>query len=114
MTPSDEEEDPDIARRANLLAARLTGTAQSFADASGEFETEYHALLQAISRLGPRYAFDRDGRPSAIDAVREALPLMERDLFDAIVDDHACEVAAVEEALYRVALAYGRRRPDHA
>ena len=114
MTPSDEEEDPDIAHRVDLLAARLAGRDGSFAEASGEFKTEYRDLLHAISRLGPQYAFDREGRPAAIDAVRQALPLMERDLFDAILEDHACEVAAVEEALYRVALTYGRGRPDTA
>jgi hypothetical protein len=41
--------------------------------------------------------------------VREALPLMQRELFDAVLEDHACEVAAVEEALFQVLRAYGRR-----
>ena len=36
--------------------------------------------------------------------------MMERDLFDAVLEDHACEVAAVEEALYQLALALGRGR----
>jgi hypothetical protein len=108
----DEDDDTDASRRADLIAARLTGADRSFAEASRGFEAEYQELLGAISRLGARYAFDRDGRPAAIAAVREALPVMERDLFDAIVDDHACEVAAVEEALYRLTLAYGRRRKD--
>jgi hypothetical protein len=107
---TDEHQQSEIARRADLAAARLTATDQSFGEASREFVSEYRELLRAVSSLGPRYAFDRDGRPAAIDAVRDALPVMERDLFDAILDDHACELAAVEEALYRVALAYGRRR----
>jgi hypothetical protein len=107
-----EEDEADVRRRVDLLAARLIGNDRSFADVSREFETEYKELLRAISRLDPRYAFDRDGRPPAIAAVREALPVMERDLFDAIVDDHACELAAIEEALFRLLLAYGRRRPD--
>jgi hypothetical protein len=33
---------------------------------------------------------------------------MERDLFEAVLDDHACEIAAVEEALYQLALALSR------
>jgi hypothetical protein len=33
---------------------------------------------------------------------------MERDLFDAVLDDHACELAAVEEALYQLARALAR------
>ena len=111
---TDEHHDSEIARRADLVAARLPGTDQPFAEASREFASEYRELARAISSLGSRYAFDREGRPAAIAAVRDALPLMERDLFDAIVDDHACELAAVEEALYRVALAYGRRRKDGA
>jgi hypothetical protein len=94
---------------AERLAAQLGAEEATFADASTEFKTAYLDLLSQVRRLGERYAFDRDGRPAAIAAVREALPIMERDLFDAIVDDHACEVAAIEEALYRMALAYGRR-----
>jgi hypothetical protein len=34
---------------------------------------------------------------------------MERELFDAVLDDHACEVAAIEEALYQLLRAYSRR-----
>jgi hypothetical protein len=108
--PHDEDE-AGVRRHVDLLATRI-GTDQPFAEASRGFEPEYQHLLRAISRLDPRYAFDRAGRPAAIAAVREALPIMERDLFDAIVDDHACEVAAVEEALFRLMLAYGRRCRD--
>ena len=107
--PHDEDK-AGFLRQVDRLAERIAGTDQPFAEASRAFATDYQHLLRAISRLGPRYAFDRDGRPAAIAAVREALPVMERDLFEAIVDDHACEVAAVEEALYRLMLAYGRRR----
>ena len=69
----------------------------------------YDQLLGAVAQLGPTYAFDRGGRPAAVDAVRQALPVMERDLFDAVLEDYACELAATQEALLRVALAYGRR-----
>jgi outer membrane protein assembly factor BamA len=57
---------------------------------------------QNLARLGMR--------PDAVNAVREALPMMERDLFDAVLEDHACEVAAIEEALYQLALALSRAR----
>jgi hypothetical protein len=50
-----------------------------------------------------------DGRARS-GAVREALPMMERDLFDAVLEDQACELAAVEEALYQFALALSRAR----
>lgn len=100
----------DVAHCAERLATRLEDTERPFADAVPEVEADYRQLLRAIARLDARFAFDRDGRPAAVAAVRDALPPMERDLFDAIVEDHACELAAVEEALYRVALAYGRRR----
>jgi hypothetical protein len=35
---------------------------------------------------------------------------MERDLFEAVLEDHVCEVAAIEEALYQLALALSRVR----
>lgn len=66
------------------------------------------ALLTALRDADPRFAFDREGRPNAIAAVREALPLMERDLFDAVIEDHACEVAALTEALLLIAQALSR------
>ena len=31
-----------------------------------------------------------------------ALPLMERELFDAVIEDCECEVAAMREALFRM------------
>ena len=58
---------------------------------------EYRDLLNRVRDLDPRFAFDRDGRPAAINAVREALPAMERDLFDAVIEDFTCELAAAEE-----------------
>jgi hypothetical protein len=35
---------------------------------------------------------------------------MERELFDAVIDDHACEVAALAEALWQFAAAMARGR----
>ena len=99
--------DPEVTRCAGRLAARL-GAATSFDEARRAAEREYVELLHAVRRTHERFGFDRDGRPGAVGAVREALPLMERDLFDAVLEDHACELAAVEEALYQFALALAR------
>ena len=90
------------------LAARLPDASSSFDEARPEVEGEYLALLHAVRRTHERFAFDRDGRPGAINAVREALPAMERDVFDAVLEDHACELAAVEEALFQMARALAR------
>ncbi len=101
-------EDTEVTRRADELAARLAGE-QSFDAVRQGAEPEYLALLNAIRKTHERFAFDRDGRPGAIGAVREALPVMERDLFEAVLEDHACELAAVEEALFQFARALARK-----
>jgi hypothetical protein len=98
----------EVDRCAEQLAARLRAGAHSFDEARQDAEREYLDLLHAVRATDQRFAFDRDGRPGAVGAVREALPLMERDLFDAVLDDHACELAAVEEALYQLARALAR------
>ena len=102
-------EETEITRRADELVARLADE-QSFDAVRQGAEHEYVALLHAVRRTHERFAFDRDGRPHAVNAVREALPMMERELFDAVLEDHACEVAAIEEALYQLALALSRSR----
>lgn len=94
---------------ADGIAARLDNEAPSFRQAIGPVAAEYEALLRRIALTAPEYAFDRAGRPFAAEAVREALPAVERELFDAILEDFACERAAIEEGLYRVALAVARR-----
>lgn len=94
---------------AEAMAARLAASA-SFDDARKACEAEYRALLEAVKKADARFAFDPDGRPGAVEAVRRALPVMEAELFDAVLEDHACEVAAIEEALYQLALACSRRR----
>lgn len=106
MGPTDEG---NIGGAADALAGRI-GDAESFSQARRGLESEYEALLLAVRALDARFAFDREGRPGAVTAVREALPLMERELFDAVMDDHACEVAAIEEAMYQVVRAC--RRPS--
>jgi len=65
-------------------------------------EQEFRRRLEAVKTSGPKYAFDRDGRPGAVAAVRSALPLIERDLFDAVMEDCECELAAVREALFQM------------
>lgn len=89
---------PDIAVLATACAARLPEAADPVA-----FDREFQALLDAVRQSSPRFAFDREGRPAAVAAVREALPGAEQELFDAIVEDHACELAAVHEAMLAVA-----------
>jgi hypothetical protein len=104
-TESADQLDEDVSASAGRVAFHLTGSDPSFEDVKSRCDAAYRSLLRSVARLGPRFAFDTDGRPGAIEAVRAALPPVERELFEAIVTDHACEIAAVEEALYRVALA---------
>jgi hypothetical protein len=89
-------------------ARRLPATPSSFAQDSADsvdFSADLHALLAAVRDSDPRFAFDREGRPGALAAIRQALPVIEAELFDAVMEDVACELAAAQEALYRVALA---------
>jgi hypothetical protein len=67
-----------------------------------EIEQEFHRTLTAVRNSHPRFAFDRDGRPGAIAAVRGALPAIERELFDAVMEDCECELAATREALFQL------------
>jgi hypothetical protein len=97
-----ENDEPEVARRAALLAELISGTFDSFENARSMAGREYQQLLDAVKATHPRFAFDRDGRPAAIAAVREALPQMERELLEAILEDQACELAATEEALFQL------------
>ena len=65
-------------------------------------EHEFQRTLDALKSSDPKFAFDRDGRPAAIAAVRAALPTMERELFDAVIEDCECELAATREALFQM------------
>ena len=65
-------------------------------------ESEFRSILEAVKESDPRFAFDREGRPAAIEAVRNALPMMERDLFDAVMEDCECELAAMREAMFQM------------
>ena len=93
----------EVQQRADALARRLAESDRPIA--------ELDALLDAVRGLEARFNFDLQGRPGAIEAVRHALPTMERDLFDAVIDDHACEVAALAEAMWQLAAAMIRARP---
>ena len=65
-------------------------------------EQEFQRTLTAVKTSQPKFAFDRDGRPAAIAAVRGALPTIERELFDAVMEDCECELAATREALFQM------------
>jgi hypothetical protein len=93
---------PEVKTLAAACAARLQDVVA--ADAAA-LEPDFRALLEAVRQLDAAFNFDRDGRPAAIAAVRAALPLAERELLDAVIEDHACEVAAVHEAMFQVARA---------
>jgi len=59
-------------------------------------------MLEAVKTSNPKFVFDREGRPGAIAAIRGALPMMERDLFDAVIEDCECELAATREAMFQM------------
>jgi hypothetical protein len=65
-------------------------------------EQEFQRTLTAVKNSHPKFAFDRDGRPGAIAAVRGALATIERELFDAVIEDCECELAATREALLQM------------
>lgn len=108
--PQDSDPALDVTRRAEAFAARLPPTGTSFAGDLQRFDAEFHELLDAVRQLDAQFAFDRAGRPAAVETIRAALPGIERELLDAVLDDHACEIRAVQEALYQVLLVH-RRRP---
>jgi hypothetical protein len=72
---------------------------------SAAFDRGLTALVAAIRASHERFAFDAEGRPGAIAAIRQALPVIEAELLDAVLEDVACELAARQEAIYQVALA---------
>ena len=95
----------ELLRLADACAARLP---VPFNAETLEKEPAFQQLLSAIRQSHARFAFEREGRPDAIAAVRAALPAVERDLFDVIVEDHACEVAALGETTVLLAQAMMR------
>ena len=105
--PSDAA--PSIAALASVCAGQIKPGSSQF-DTDSSFQSAFERLLTAVAGLDQRYAFDREGRPAALQAVRNALPAVETELFDVILEDVACELAATREALYQVLLA--ALRPD--
>ena len=103
----------DVQRLAEACAKQLPSPGGSFEQDAPRFASSLHALVDAVQQLDARLVFDRAGRPGAIAAIRTALPEVERELLCAVVEDHACEMAATREALYQLVLAV-RRRPDHS
>jgi len=91
-----------VTRHAEALAARLPETGTSFADDLQRFDAEFRDLVDAVRRVDEQFAFDRNGRPAAVEAIRAALPGIERELLDAVLDDHLCEIRAIQEAFYQV------------
>jgi hypothetical protein len=95
-------ESTHVARLAEMCAARIDPASRSFDDAFPRFKSEMNQLLEALKALDPRYLFDRRGRPDAIAAIRGALPGIECELFDAVMEDCECELTATREALFQV------------
>ena len=67
-----------------------------------DVEREFTRTLDAVKGSHTQFMFDREGRPGAIAAIRGALPTIERDLFDAVIEDCECELAATREAMFRL------------
>ena len=65
-------------------------------------EQEFHRTLKSVRNSHPKFEFDREGRPGAIAAIRGALPTIERELFDAVLEDCECELAATREAMFQM------------
>ena len=99
MTPEDLARD---------CAERIPASPHPLHDDLPAFERELTALIAAVAATHPRYTFDLDGRPGAIAAIRRALPVMEAELLDAVLEDVACQLAANREAFYRVVQAVRR------
>lgn len=95
---------PPIAALASACRQQIPVTPSTFAADRASFGQAFDTLLAAVAASDGRYVFDRDGRPQALQAVRAALPALEAELLDAILDDVACELAATQEALYQLAL----------
>jgi len=69
-----------------------------------EIEREFTRTLAAVKGTDARFAYDREGRPGAIAAIRGALPAIERELFDAVMEDCECELAATREAMFQIVM----------
>jgi hypothetical protein len=95
-------ESTHIARLAQMCASRIDPASGSFDKSFPLFKNEMYQLLEALKALDPRFLFDRGGRPGAVAAIRDALPGVERELFDAVMEDCECELAATREAFFQL------------
>lgn len=68
-------------------------------------EEEFQLTLALVRASDPKFFFDHEGRPGALAAIRAALPAVERELFDAVIEDCESEIAATREVLFRILLA---------
>jgi len=91
-----------VARLAQICASRIDPASQSFDDSLPALRDDLQQLLEVLKSLDPRFHFDHLGRPGAIAAVRGALPAVERELFDAVMEDWQCELAATREAFFQL------------
>ena len=95
-------ESAHVSRLAEMCVLRIDPAARSFDESDPHFKTELAQLLDALKALDPRFMFDRNGRPGAIAAVREALPAVERELLEAVMEDCECELAATREGFFQL------------
>jgi len=98
-----------LRERAVECVRAIPSQAGSFDDDRASFASTLDALIEAVRSSHDRFAFDREGRPGAIAAVREALPASESELLSVILEDVAAELAAYQEALYQMAVAARQR-----
>ena len=98
----------ELSRLAAACAAHLPNPATAASTAGPGFDEGLNELVQALCDADQGFMFDRKGRPPTIETIRRALSGVESTLFDAVLEDHACELAAIKAAFLQVALAYGR------
>ena len=103
-------ESTHIARLAEMCASRIDPASRSFDESLPHLKNEMQQLLDALKALDPRFLFDRVGRPGAVSAIRGALPGIERELFDAVMEDCECELAATREAFFQLVRACQSKR----
>jgi hypothetical protein len=94
-----------------MCASRVGPASASFDESFPLFKSEMNQLLDALKAMDPRFLFDRTGRPGAIAAIQGALPGIERELFDAVMEDFECELAATREAFFQLVKACQSKLP---
>lgn len=107
MADQSDEALTEMRRRADTCAKRVLESSAAV-DGIAATDSDWTGLLDAIRAFQPRFAFEAEGRPAALDAVRHALPAVERELFDVILEDYQCEIAALREAAYQLVRAADR------